>query len=91
MSISAPATLAQQLDHAADRSQAVADHDFRPDFAWAAVGGVAALAACALLSVLRVSWAGSPSLTSNARVLAGGVLAGSPVVLVARSLSALTR
>ena len=91
MSSSVPAALTHHDDRDADRSQGVADHDFLPDFAWATVGGVAALAACVLLVMLAVSWGGGPSITSYTRELAAGFLAGFLVVLVARSLSARSR
>jgi hypothetical protein len=95
MSSQMPATLA----HHADRD---ADHNFLPDFAWAAVGGGVVLAACILLFMLTVSWGGTllgppmpgggaPSISFYNRELAGAFLAGFLVVLVARSLSTRTR
>ena len=78
------------------------EHNFLPDFAWAAVGGGAALAACVLIFMLAASWGGllpgpplpggaAPSISMYYRELAGALLAGFLVVLVARSLSARTR
>lgn len=76
-----------------------ADHNFLPDLAWAAVGGVGVLAACAVVFLLVASWGGpafgaptagngAPALASYYRELAAGFLAGFLVILVARSLSA---
>ena len=70
-----------------------AEHNFLPDFAWAAVGGGAALVVCIVLFVLIASWGGSftgggaPPISTYFRELAGAFLAGFLVVLVARSLS----
>jgi len=74
-----------------------AEHNFLPDFAWAAVGGGVALAVCIVLFMLTASWGGSlvgggaPPISTYARELAGAFLAGFLIVLVARSLSARTR
>jgi hypothetical protein len=94
MSSQVPATLA----HHDDRD---GDHNFLPDFAWAAAGG-AVLAACILLFMLTAFWGGTllgppmpgggaPSISFYNRELAGAFLAGFLVVLVARSLSTRTR
>ena len=88
MSSPVPAVLTHHDGRDVDRNQDVAGYNFLPDFAWAAVGGVAALAACALLVMLTVSWGGGPSIASYTRELAAAFLAGFLVVLVARSLSA---
>jgi len=95
MSSQVPATLA----HHDDRD---AEHNFLPDFAWAAAGGGAVLAACGLLFMLTAFWGGTllgppmpgggaPSISTYYRELAGAFLAGFLVVLVARSLSTRTR
>ena len=84
MSMPTPAALV----HHADRD---VDHNFLPDFAWGAVGGLAGLAACVLLLLLTPSWGGGASIASYSRELAAGFLAGFLVVLVARSLSTRTR
>lgn len=76
------------LVHHAERD---ADHNFLPDFAWAAVGGVAGLVACVLLLLLAASWGGGPSIVSYGRELAAVFLAGFLVVLVVRSLGTRTR
>lgn len=91
MSSPVPAALTHHDARDADRDQGVADHNFLPDFAWAAVGGVAALATCVLLVMLTVSWDGGLSIASYTRELAAGFLGGALVVLLARSLSARTR
>lgn len=84
MSSPTPAVLARHGDRDAD-------HNFLPDFARAAVGGLAGLAACVLLLLLTASWGGGPSIASYSRELAAGFLAGFLIVLVARSLGTRTR
>jgi hypothetical protein len=75
-----------------------AEHNFLPDFAWAAVGGSVFLAACAVLFTLTVTWGGMrlgapmpdggvASLSSYNRELAAIFMAGFLVILVARSLT----
>jgi hypothetical protein len=64
------------------------DHNFLPDFTWAAVGGGAALAACVLILMLSASLGGGPSISAYGRELAAAFLAGFLVILVARSLTA---
>jgi hypothetical protein len=91
VSSQAPAALPHHDDRDADQHHGVADHNFLPDFAWAAVGGGAALGACVLLLMLTALWGGSPPSSSYTREFAGGYLVGVLVVLVARSLSARTR
>ena len=86
-----PAALTHHAARDANRDLNVGDYNFLPDFAWAAVGGVVALAACALVVMLTVSWGGGPSITSYTRELVAGFLAGSLVVLIARSLTTRTR
>lgn len=88
MSTQAPAALLHSDDRGVDHDGHSAEHNFLPDFAWAAVGGVAALAVCVLALVLTASWGGGPPVSSYARELAGVFLAGFLVVLVARSLTA---
>ena len=86
----------------ANRDDREHDHNFLPDFAWAAAGGVGVVAACAILYTLAVTWGGmrlSASASGGAAVplstynaeLASLFLAGFLVVLVARSLTARTR
>jgi hypothetical protein len=75
------------------------DHNFAPDFAIAAVGGLVALGVCALLYAAIVTWGGlrldltvpagvAAPLSAFPRELAAIFLSGALVVLVARSLSA---
>ena len=75
------------------------DHNFVPDFAIAAVGGLVALGVCALLYAVIVTWGGfrldltgpagvAAPLSAFPRELAAIFLSGALVVLVARSLSA---
>jgi hypothetical protein len=78
------------------------EHNFAPDFAWAVVGGIAFVAACAVVYTLAVSWGGllvgapmpgggSPPLSTFASEFTGIFLAGFLIVLIARSLSVRTR
>ena len=78
------------------------DHNFAPDFAWAAIGGLVVLGVTALLYAVLVTWAGlrldlavpagsAAPLSAFPRELAALFLAGALVVLVARSLTARTR
>lgn len=75
------------------------ERGFAPELAWAAAGGLVLLAAAAVLYTLAVAWgvpgvgvpaAGGPAapLAAYASQLAGVFLAGSVLVLVARSLGA---
>ena len=91
MSSPVPVALARRDDRDIVRHDADTDHNFLPDFAWAAVGGVAALAGCVLILVLALTWHGGPPIWSYPRELAGVFLAGFLVVLVARSLSTRSR
>ena len=79
-----------------------AEHNFLPDFGWAAVGGSVLLAACAVLFTLSVTWGGMrlgapmpdggvAPLSSYYPELAAIFMAGFLVVLVARSLTAQQR
>jgi hypothetical protein len=68
-----------------------AEHNFLPDFAWAAVGGAAFVAACALLLILTAALGVGPVLSAYGRELSAAFLAGFLVVLVARSLTAQSR
>jgi hypothetical protein len=76
---------------AAVRHDGDVEHNFLPDFAWAAVGGAVVLAACALILTLGASLTGGPSVAVYGRELAAAFLAGFLVVLVARSLTAQSR
>jgi len=78
------------------------EHNFVPDFAWAVGGGVAVVAACAVVYTLAVSWGGlhvsapmpgggSAPLAAFASEFTGIFLAGFLIVLIARSLSVRTR
>jgi hypothetical protein len=91
MASHSPAALAHGDDRDAVRDNRDVDHNFLPDFAFAAVGGVAALAACVLILMLTTSFSGGPPISAYTRELAGAFLAGFLVVLVARSLSTRTR
>ena len=58
MASRSPAALAHGDDRDAVRDNRDVDHNFLPDFAFAAVGGVAALAACVLILMLTTSFSG---------------------------------
>jgi hypothetical protein len=91
VSTQAPAALPHQDDRRVDHDDRYADHNFLPDFAWAAAGGGVAVGVCVLLFMLTALWGGSPPISAYTRELAGGFLAGFLVILVARSLRTRTR
>lgn len=77
------------------------DHNFAPDFAIAAVGGLVALGVCAVLYTAFVTWGGlhldltvpagvAAPLSAFPRGLTAIFLSGALVVLIARTLSART-
>lgn len=76
-----------------DRTTHQAEHDFKPDFAWAAVGGLAAVVICvsAFLLVGALGWdaSGAPASTYY-REFSGAFLAGLLAVLVMRNLGTRT-
>lgn len=90
MSTQAPAALTHQDDRTIDGDNRDVDHNFLPDFAWAAVGGGIVVIACVLLLSLTASWSGGPPISSFTRELAGGFMAGFLFILVARSVSTRT-
>ena len=78
------------------------EHNFVPDFAWAGAGGVAVVAACAVVYTLAVTWGGlqfgaalpgtaAAPITAFSSELTGVFLAGFLIVLIARSLSVRSR
>jgi hypothetical protein len=82
----------------AARSLSQPDHNFAPDFAIAAVGGLVVLGVCALLYAAIVTWGGfridlaapagmAAPISAFPRELAASFLSGALVVLVARSLT----
>jgi hypothetical protein len=79
---------AQPDDRGVARHAADVDHNFLPDFAWSAVGGVVAVGVCVLLFLLSLSWRGGPPIWSYPREMTGVFLAGFLAVLVARTVSA---
>lgn len=79
---------AQPDDRDVVRRASDVDHNFLPDFAWSAVGGLVAMAVCVLLFVLALSWREGPPIWSYPREMTGIFLAGFLVVLVARTLTA---
>jgi hypothetical protein len=88
MSSPVPVALARPVDRDTVRHDRAVDHNFLPDFARAAVGGIAAMAAGALIPILSASLGGGAEISSYGRELAAVFLAGFLVVLVARSLTA---
>lgn len=91
MATPVPAALAHHDPHDTAHHDRNAEHNFLPDFAWAGVGGCAALAACAPLLMLTASLGWGPPISAYTRELAVVFLAGFLVVLVARSLTARAR
>jgi hypothetical protein len=91
MSSPAPAALAHVAGRVTVRDDRDADHNFLPDFSWAAAGGGVALIVFIVVLVLTASLGGGAPISAFTRELAGAFLAGFLVVLVARSLSARSR
>lgn len=83
-----PVALAHHDDRDIVRVNRDPEHNFLPDFAWAAVGGGVALVVCTLALLLTASLAGAAPISAFGRELAAAFLAGFLVVLVARSLTA---
>jgi hypothetical protein len=88
MSISMSAVVAHEDDRRVVRKDRDAEHNFLPDFAWAAAGGGVALVVSTLVLMLSASLGGGSPLSTFGRELAAAFLAGFLVVLVARSLTA---
>ena len=71
MASHSPAALAHGDGRDTVRDNHDVDHNFLPDFVLAAVGGVAALAACVLVLMLTASLDGGPPISAYTRELAG--------------------
>jgi hypothetical protein len=82
------AVVAHEDDRHVVREVRDAEHNFLPDFAWAAAGGGVALVVCTLILKLTASLGGGAPISAYGRELAAAFLAGFLVVLVARSLTA---
>lgn len=88
MSSPVPVALARPVDRDTVRHDRSVDHNFLPDFARAAVGGIAAMAAGVLILMLSASLGRATEISAYGRELAAVFLAGFLAVLVARSLTA---
>lgn len=87
MPSSMAAVVAHEDDRHVVRSDRDAEHNFLPDFAWAAAGGGVALVVCTLIVMLTALSGGGSPISAYGRELAAAFLAGFLVVLVARSLT----